>query len=154
MSIVVEARRIRNIDLGDSASEVTDFLNENIGDVVELEIDIRVESYVKATSATPDDGGVSIVLDPATELIDAIPDSRYIWCDTPGAFEDWFEGDRITINGSTTGQNTSRTIIAVISDQLLLLNTAWIDTETLVVGAFVYNSTLITGIEFFHNLVE
>ena len=154
MSIVVEARRIRNIDLGDSASEVTDFLNENIGDVVELEIDIRVESYVKATSATPDDGGVSIVLDPATELIDAIPDSRYIWCDTPGAFEDWFEGDRITINGSTTGQNTSRTIIAVISDQLLLVDTAWIATETFVVGAFVYNSTLITGIEFFHNLVE
>lgn len=154
MAIIIEERRIRNIDLGDGSSEVTDFLNENIGDVVELEIDIRVESYVKATSAIPDDGGVSIVLDPATELIDEVPDSRYIWCDTPGAFEDWHEGDKITIDGSTTGQNTSRFILAKISDQLLLTHADWISTETLIVGAYVYNSTLITGIEFFHNLVE
>lgn len=154
MAIIIEERRIRNIDLGDGSSEVTDFLNENIGDVVELEIDIRVESYVKATSAIPDDGGVSIVLDPATELIDEVPDSRYIWCDTPGAFEDWHEGDKITIDGSQTGQNTSRFILAKISDQLLLTHADWISTETLIVGAYVYNSTLITGIEFFHNLVE
>jgi hypothetical protein len=154
MGIVVEERRIKNIDLGDNSNDVTDFLNENIMDVVELEVDFRVESYVKTTGNIFDDGDISIVLNPSTTLIDQIPDSRYIICDTPGAFADWFEGDRITCVGSADPINLAfRTILAKISDEQILMDAPY-NAETLPIGAYLYNSTQITGVDFFHNLVE
>ncbi len=154
MSIIVGEPRITNLSLGDNGT--TSWLFDNIGDVVQVEIDFRFQSDYLCQSHVANDGKITFYTAPPSGLTGVIFDSRYLYSDT-AVFADWDVGDRISIANDATNTG-SRTIIEKVSDQLLLMDASYSGTpnvnNALDIGASVYNSTPINGCEFSHNLIE
>ena len=79
MELIVENIRFLNSSLGETIP--TDWPIDNVGEVVDVEIDVRTDgSYVIATTDDPDDLDlVSIVTNPSNTRTGVIEDIRLIW---------------------------------------------------------------------------
>lgn len=152
MEIIVESVDFKNPSLNET--DGTDWLLDNIGDVVNVEVKFRMESYLLATSETPNDGDIVIVTRPAEVLTGRKVSSFYLWTDDPVGFEDFEVGDKITTTGSIASNDAEKTIVAKVDAQLLQMDTPYSSSEFLPVGATAHVSTKIESVEYLHALIE
>lgn len=151
MAAIVEDIRIKNVALGDTAS--TDWLFDNIGDVINVEIDFRVEDYLVVNSITRGDGDRYVYAWPTSLVTGLLDDKSLLWFEQDGIIEDWNIGDTIIINGSDYSDGT-KTITEIVNGNTIRLTPEFTVREELKIGSIVANNTSIEGIEFSHNLIE
>ena len=85
-------------------SDTTDFLADVRNSVVNVEIDVRFETYVLAQSAVlGSSGSIEIAPNPANTGL--VADVRTIWANKSNAFEGFQVGDRIFVVGAPTPAN-------------------------------------------------
>ncbi len=164
MNIIYENRRFLNLGLGESVA--TDYPSDNLGDVVTVELDVRVDDYVIAQGenlADLDAGITVIVIHPPPRLTGRIKEPSQLWTNDPTGFESIKEGDEITIDNigasPVAAFTITRTVIEVVNSQLLLVD---VDFTTppydvpiyLNKNSVVYYSTPIQSLEFFAALIE
>ena len=151
MEVVVEDVRFLNRALGDTIP--TDYPLDNLGDVVDVEIDIRYDGdYVLATSLIVDDGNTTLIKNPDPASSGLIQDLRRLWTDNVIAFQNFEEGDEVTL---TIGAVTEvKIILEKESDQSLLMDSVFVSGGIAQVGSIAFISTKIESIEYFHGLIE
>lgn len=155
MGLEIEDVNFLNPSLGETVG--TDFLRGNIGDVITATIKVRFDGdYVIATSITPNDGDTVLIANAGSNLTNAIRDQRHLWTDSPLGFGNVSEGDQITIDDRIGGV-TTKTVIEVISSQLLLMDTIFSPVDTAITypaNSVAYVSTPMQGIEYSFGLIE
>lgn len=158
MGLIEESVSFVNVSLDET--EGTDYLLDNVGDVVTATIKFRFDGdYVLATSALIDDpNGLSslVVFPDATTIDGVIPDVRHLWTSKLAGFENVDEGDEITIKNPAGAVTHVRTVIEKIDDQLLLMDTSFGAANQVIfpVDTIVYVSTPMQAIEYSFGLIE
>jgi hypothetical protein len=157
MDFTIEYVNFLNLDLGETVP--TDYLLDNIGDVVTAEIGIRSDgAYIVSTSELIDDpnGLVSLVANPETTTTDGvIPNVAHLWTSDIVGFESIKEGDQITFTDLAESYSFGRTVIEKIDSQLLLLNATLSPSQFIYPkDTLVYVSTPMQSAEYFFGLIE
>ena len=152
MGFVVEDIRFLNKGLGEFSP--TNWLADYVGDVVYVQIDVRQEEYVQATSTTPNSGDTVLVTHPAGDLINGIiRDERHLWTDNVVGFQKFDEGDEVTVD--MVGFPTEiKTILEKVNSQLLLMDTDFVNKDVLGIESTAYVSTSLESVELSHGLIE
>ena len=152
MGLVVEDVQFLNVDLGETIP--TDHLLDNLGEVVTATIKVRFDGdYVIATSMTPEEGNTVLIKGADSIYTEQIQDDRSLWTDKPDGFENFKEGDEVTLLNPANPTET-KTIIEIISSQLIIVDSAWISSGVMAVDALVFVSTPMQSIEYFFGLIE
>ncbi len=158
MELIVENIRFLNSSLGETIP--TDWPIDNVGEVVDVEIDVRTDgSYVIATTDDPDDLDlVSIVTNPSNTRTGVIEDIRLIWTNSPFGFQGLSEGDEITLTGTIASVPFSgtRIIESIEASNLIKVTAAFSGSSSEIVfdaDSIIYNSTKIESMEFSHGLI-
>lgn len=154
MEVIVEEIRFKSTALNET--EPTDWPVDNIGEVVDVEIDVRYDgSYTLATTINPDDGTVLILNPNSSTTGGIIPDKRYLFTNDPTGFQQVDEGDLVTVSG-TGFSTTEKTVLEKVSSRLLLMDSEYLPSnETILpVDSVAFVSTPIESIEFSHGLIE
>lgn len=152
MPNVVESTLFLNPSLGETVR--TTNLVDNIGDIVEVEIKVRVEDYVLATTETEGGDGslISLVILPPASLTGVIEDARHLYTSNPSGFETFKEGDEVTVINE--GFLTYVKIIKEkVNSQLLLMDSAFGTGGALKLDSVAFVSTEIKSVVFSHNLI-
>lgn len=160
MGLIIEGIRFWNPDLGETISDATDSPRDNIGDVVNVEVDYRTDGdYVLATTDDPDDLGlVSIVANPSNTRTGVIEDIRLIWTSDPFGFQGINEGDEITLKGTIASApfDATRIIESIEASNLIKVTAAFsasLSEKVFDADSVIFNSTKIESVEFSHGLI-
>ena len=160
MAFIFEGRRITSPLTGTDAANTTDFLVDNIGDVINIEIDVRSERYRVAVSSDEDSDPNEEPFIKLAPILDAgtFPDARAVWIsDTLVSWSDFNVGDKIAIIGATIPSNNK---VAFITEKVVGTNgTTSLITDTLFlnevmpINSLVANITDITAITYSHGII-
>lgn len=134
-------------------SDTTDFLADVRNSVVNVEIDVRFETYVLAQSAVlGSSGSIEIAPNPANTGL--VADVRTIWANKSNAFEGFQVGDRIFVVGAPTPANNGFATITEIVREDIIKTDKNFSNETLIVGGTVAVANVIDSFRHRFGLIE
>ncbi len=155
MSSIFEDRRITSPLTGES--DETDFTVDNIGDVITVETDFRMETYMIPDSIDENGTGFFIFVDPRPAQTGKVRDDRAIYANNVLAFNDndWHVGDTWELTGMTIpANNTTGTIIEISEDRkTIITDYNFTVPEVLPLDAYLVNTTTITAVTYKHGLI-
>jgi hypothetical protein len=155
MSLIFEDRRITSPLTGES--DETDFTVDNIGDVITVETDFRMETYMIPDSIDENGTGFFIFVDPRPAQTGKVRDDRAIYANDVLAFNDndWHVGDTWELTGMTIpANNTTGTIIEISEDRkTIITDYNFTVPEVLPLDAYLVNTTTITAVTYKHGLI-
>lgn len=155
MSSIFEDRRITSPLTGES--DETDFTVDNIGDVITVETDFRMETYMIPDSIDENGTGFFIFVDPRPAQTGKVRDDRAIYANDVLAFNDndWHVGDTWELTGMTIpANNTTGTIIEISEDRkTIITDYNFTVPEVLPLDAYLVNTTTITAVTYKHGLI-
>lgn len=123
--------------------QITDFFQGNLGRLVDVDIIVRFENYVKPKTGSP------VTFEPS----DLIDPTGYIRDDNGGGrFADFYVGDNIEVSSPSGTKNGSYVITEKISNSLIRVGSLPVGEEVYTEG-LVNNTTPITGIKYFTNTI-
>ena len=152
MAAIIEEIRIRNNALGDTAD--TDWLMDNVLDVVDIEIDFRVEDYTVANNNVIGEGDNVIVAQPSSHQTGVLIQDDLLWFEQSVHIEEWYVGDSLLIANTHGSNDGTYTITEIVDSNTLRLDPALPVAETFRAFSIVGINTPISGLEFRHNLIE
>lgn len=150
---ILEDIKFKSVALGETVT--TDWMVDNVGEVVDVDIHVRFEDYVLAETTDLEDGGTVVYIRPPSSVTGVVADDRHLWTSDPTGFEDWVEGDVVHTNGAQIGGNSVKnTILEKVDDQTLVMVDPYGGTEKIPVAGLAFIETPIQSIEFLHGLIE
>jgi len=154
MEFIVEQVRFLNTGLGEVIP--TDWLVDYVGDVVDVEIDIRYDGdYLLATGDTLDEGNVVIISDAGENLTGHIRTDKALWTESPIGFEGFNVGDEITMFEKATLTSITKVIVEKPSDQLIIMDSSYPSgAHFYSIGSVAYVSTKMESVEIHHGVIE
>ena len=155
MSLIIEDIRTSSPLTG--SGDQTSFLVDNIGDVITVEIDVRMETYMIPDSTDENGTGFFIFVDPRPAQTGKVRDDRAIFANRTLAFNEneWSVGDTWELTGMTIpANNTTGTIIEISEDRRTIITDHNFTTaEVLPLDAYLVNTTKMTAITHRHGLI-
>jgi hypothetical protein len=151
MSIVISGFRVSDPIHG--ASDTTSYLADNRNATATIEIDFRVENFVLATTADPDTG-VILEKNPPIEKINTFPSIRHLYTNKTDGFADFKAGDQLTLVDVSPNPTEVKTIVEVISPNLILVDSDFVSAGIMGATAVAYISDAITTTELSFGLVD
>jgi hypothetical protein len=151
MSIVISDFRVSDPIHG--LSDTTKYLADNRNATVTIEIDFRIENFVLATTNDPNTG-VILEKNPPIEKINTFPSIRHLYTNKTDGFADFKAGDELTVRNISPFPTEIKTIVEVISPNLVLVDSDFGGAGIMGAESVAYISDAISTAELSFGLVD